>query len=128
MKQHFITFYSPGTLIAEQTTKPIPSWDIEQAITLAATITERYGAKPYGFQFSTRSRTESELDSSEVARSPMHYMNCHVESLEEIKARQDPNDRILISNMQCNGWNRVVRTKEGWRWTQPLLDKDVVIP
>ena len=35
MKKHFVTFFSPGTFIAESTTKPIESWNIEEAKEMA---------------------------------------------------------------------------------------------
>ena len=127
VQQHFVTFYSPGTFVAEQTSKPIDAWNVDDAVAMAALITERYGAKPYGFRFSTRGREDNELDSKEIASGPMHYIGGKIETREEIAARADPNDRILLSNMECNGWERVWTTTEGWRWTQPLKPEDVVI-
>ena len=128
IKKHFVTFYSPGTFVAETTTKPIRSWSVATALRMAKAIKERYGARPYGFRFETRSRGPKDLDSRVVAESPMHYFGVKVETLEQIKARNDPNDRILISNMEGNKWSRVVSSKKGWRWTQPLNDNDVVHP
>lgn len=128
MEQHFVTFYSPGTFVAETTTKPIDAWDVNRAVEMALHICERYHARPYGFRFHTRARTDQELDSTEVARSGMYYLNCKVETLADIQAQQDPKDKILISNMECNRWDRIVTPKQGWRWAQPLLDGDVVLP
>jgi hypothetical protein len=127
IQQHFVTFYSPGTFTAETTTKPIDAWNVDDAVAMAALITERHGAKPYGFRFTTRGREAHELDSKEIATGPMHYIGGKVETLEEIRARHNPDERILLSNMECNGWSRVWTTTEGWRWTQPLKDDDVVI-
>jgi hypothetical protein len=127
MEAHFVTFYSPGTFVAEQTTKAIPSWDVDLAVAMSSDIKERHGARPYGFRFSTRGRGPNDLDSKEIANSPMHYIGGKVETLVDIKARALPDERILISNMECNGWDRVWVATEGWRWTQPLRDGDVVI-
>jgi hypothetical protein len=127
MKRHFVTFYSPGTIVAETTEKPIDSWDAEKAKAMASEITERYNATPYGFRFSTRERGPEDLDSKVTKVSPMHYINCRVETLEEIKARGDEAERTLVSNMEINGWDKVVRTKSGWGWTQPLEKDDVVL-
>ena len=127
IEKHFVTFYSPGTFVAEETTKPIERWDTAQAQDMAAEITERYGATPYGFRFSTRSRGDSDLDSSESSRSCMYYINCKVETLEEIEARNDPQERILCENMRCNNWPAIVTATKGWKWSQPLCEGDVVL-
>ena len=128
VEQHFVTFYSPGTFVSEETTKPIDAWDVEKAKALTRTITERYSATPYGFQFTTRSRTDEELDSRVVARSPMYWLGGKVETLEELKARAtSADDRILVENMESNGWDRIITNTNSWRWTQPLRPDDVVL-
>lgn len=129
MKKHFVHFYSPGTFMAEESVKPIGSWDESKAMKMARTIKERYGATPYGFVFSTRERGANDLDSKEVKRSGMHYLArmVKVETLEEIEKRNDPNESILRSNMRINGWDRVVTTVKGWKWTQPLQKNDKIV-
>ena len=128
MKQHFVTFFSPGSFVAEDITKPIKSWNVAIARRMALQIKERHGATPYGFQFTTRSRSEKDLDSRVSARSPMYYLNCKVETIKEIAERGDQKDAILLFNMRANGWKKVVTTTRGWRWTQPLNNKGVVLP
>jgi hypothetical protein len=51
---HFVTFLSPGTFVAEDTTRPIESWDVKQAMKMADDIHERHGA--------TRSRGPEDRD------------------------------------------------------------------
>ncbi|WP_448489010.1 hypothetical protein [Polynucleobacter sp.] len=127
MQQHFVTFYSPGTIVAETTTKPIATWNVDDAMAMAALITERHGAKAYGFRFITRGRADDDLDSKIIASSPMHYIGGKVETLEEVEARNDPAESILRANMRGNGYNRIWSTMAGWKWTQPLNDDDVVV-
>lgn len=128
IEKHFVTFYSPGTFVAETTEKEIDNWDIEQATAMAENITERYGARPYAFQFSTRSRSETDLDSHVSSTSGMYYLpHCKVETIDDVRQRADPNERILLSNMECNNWPKIVSATEGWKWTQPLEDGDVVL-
>jgi len=57
----------------------------------------------------------------------MHYLGGKVSTLEEIKARGEASDRILISNMEGNGWGRVIQSTSGWAWTQPLTADDVLL-
>lgn len=127
MQQHYVTFYSPGTFVAETSAKPIDSWDVDNAVAMAALITERHDAHPYGFRFTTRGRGLDDLDSKEIAKSPMYYIGGKVETLEEVEARNDPEERILRSNMRGNGYARIWQSTKGWRWTQPLNADDVVI-
>jgi hypothetical protein len=94
---------------------------------MADEIQERYAATPYGFRFTTRTRGDEDLDSKESARSPMYYLGGKVETLEEVKARNNPRDEILVQNMEGNGWSRIVVNTNSWRWTQPLEDGAVVL-
>lgn len=95
--RHFVTFYSPGTFVSESTEKPIPAWDVELAKSMAREITERYGATPYGFRFSTRVRGDEDRDSKKTTESGIYYLRGTVETLAEVKARATDQNRILIS-------------------------------
>jgi len=127
MEKHFVTFLSPGSFVSEETTKPIESWNIDTAIEMSKNIKERYGALPYGFRFSTRAREDYELDSKETERSGMYYLGGEVLTLEEVKAKNDPDDRILISNMECNDWDRIIVNTNSYKVTQPLESEDIVL-
>lgn len=124
---HFVTFFSPGTIVAETTTKPVLAWDVEEVMAMARQTIQRHNARPYAFQFSTRSREDDELDSKEVARSPLYYLGGKVETLAQVKARATDKDRILVSNMECNKWDRIITNDNSWRWVQPLNDTDIVL-
>lgn len=125
--KHFVTFYSPGTFVSETSDRPVDSWDVDVAATMAGTVLERHNAIPYGFRFSTRTRGPEDLDSKVTARSPFYWLGGKIETLEEVKARATPDDRILISNMEINEWPRVITNTNSWRTTQPLLEGDVVL-
>ena len=127
MKKHFVTFYSPGTFVSETTEKPIDSWDIEKAKKMVNGIKERYGATPYGFRFSTRERKDDELDSKVVKTGGMYYLGGKVETLAQVKKRATKDDSILISNMEGNGWNKIITNTNSWNITQPLEKGDVVL-
>ena len=102
MEKHFVKFFSAGTFVAEQTVKEIDSWDVDKAIEMSKEITERYGAKPYGFRFFTKGRTESDLDSKVVARSGTYFINGVVETLEEIKAKSSKSNLSIDDAMMLN--------------------------
>jgi hypothetical protein len=127
MERHFVTFYSPGTFLAEQSSQPIDAWDTAVAMRLADAITERHRATPYGFRFTTRTRGDDDLDSAVTATSPMYYLGGTVETLADVEARNDPKESILRSNMRGNGYDRVIVNTNSWKWTQPLNPDDIVL-
>lgn len=124
---HFVTFLSPGTFVHEESTKPITVWDTDKACAMARTIKERYGATPFCFYFTTRGRKADELDSREVKRSGRYFLGGKIETLAQVKKRADPSERILLSNMECNGWHRIVTNTNSWKVTQPLEADDTVL-
>lgn len=126
MKKRFVTFYSPGTFVGETTTKCVTSWDVKKAIEMMAGINERYGAKPYGFQFHTMKRGFGDFEPKEVDRSPMYYVNCKVQTLADVEA-EGVESATLAQNMRSNKWDRVITTTQGCKWTQPFRDGDVVL-
>ncbi len=127
MKKHFVIFYSHGTMVAETTQQPINRWDVDEAVEMSKKIKERHSASPYGFYFITRQRKEDEFDSKEIKRSGMYFLGGTVFTLKEIKKRNDPKDKVLISNMEYNGYDKIVTNNNSWKWTQPLGENDVVL-
>lgn len=127
IERHFVEFYSPGTFMAETSERPIDSWNVEAAKRLADGVAERHGATPYAFRFITRGRGPSDLDSRELRRSHTYYLGGKVETIDEIRRRANPGEAILLSNMEGNGWDRVVVNDNSWRWVQPLREGDVVL-
>lgn len=127
MQKNFVTFFSPGIFVAEQSERPIESWDTEKAMKMARSVKERHGALPYGFQFTTRTRGDGDLDSSASKRSPMYFLGGTVETLAQVKRRATEKDRILVQNMEGNGYTRIITNTNSWKWVQPLNDDDVVL-
>lgn len=126
LQKDFVTFYSPGTFQAEMTTMPISSWDEEEAIEMAKSIVERHDARPYGFRFTTRGREDDELDSRELARSGMYYINGVVRTLEEVEA-DEKSSGIILDNMRYNKWDKIVETYSPYKWTSPFNNGDKIV-
>lgn len=57
----------------------------------------------------------------------MYYLGGEILTLQQIKDRENPKDRILITNMECNGWGRIIENRNSWLITQPLRDGDIVL-
>lgn len=83
--------------------------------------------RDYGFVFTTRSRDDDDLDSRVTSRSPTYFINCRVETFEEIVARNFSDERILRKNMRANGWDRLAITKSGWPTAVPIKTDDIVL-
>jgi len=127
IEKHFVTFYSPGTFFDEATTKEIGSWDVKEATEMARSVKERYGATPFGFQFSTRARGPRDLDSKTVKTSPMYYLGGKIETRSEVFKRNAPNEEILRSNMRSNKISRIIVNTNSWKVVKPLNKGDVVL-
>jgi hypothetical protein len=127
MQRHFVEFLSPGTFVSETTEKPIDSWNVDVAVRMAADICERYNARPYGFRFITRGRKDDELDSRVLDRSGIYYLGGVVRTADEVLAGTDPDERILRSNVESNGFKRIIVNDNSWRFTTALRDDDVVL-
>lgn len=126
MTKHFVHFLSPGTLVAEETVKPIDSWDVDTAVQMAHSINERYGARPYGFQFSTRERGDTDLDSKVIKTSGIYYLGGRTMTAEDVR-REIKDPETLLANMKGNRWEKVVVNDNSYRWIQPLLKGDTVL-
>lgn len=127
MKKHFVTFYSPGTFVHEDSSFTIDSWDIEVAKDMAHGIVERHGATPFGFKFTTRSRGDGDLDSKVSATSPMYYLGGKIETRDEVEARNSPDEKILRLNMKSNNIERIIVNDNSYRSTHALQSTDVVL-
>lgn len=133
-KQEFVTFYSPGTLFAETTSKPIESRDVKLAVQMAETVVERYGAKPYGFRFETRIVADPIPDgqggtlvvqSKCVAESGTHFLGGKLETYDEVVSRNNPKEGILRLNMF--GTPIVCVTANSFIDTRPFEADDFVV-
>jgi hypothetical protein len=127
MQKHFVTFLSPGTLVAEDSTFTVDSWDVNAAMEKAHTVVERHNATPFAFFFTTRSRGEDDLDSKVTAKSPTYYLGGEVFTREEIEARNLKDEIILRDNMRSNDIKRIIINRNSWKTTQTLHDDDVVL-
>jgi len=123
---NFVTFLSPGTFVHESTTKPIKSWNVNEASQMAHKITERHGAIPFGFYFTTRERTETDLDSKQTKQSATYYIGSRIMTLSDVK-REMPDKKILIGNMQGNNIERVLVNNNSWQTIVPFGKDDVLL-
>lgn len=128
LRRHYVTFYSPGTFVAETTTKEVVAWDVDEVTKTARSVRERHAAIPYGFQFTTRVRGKEDFDSRVEATSPFYWLGGTVRTLQELETEADPSTAILRSNMRSNHWGVVITNTNSWDWTQPLNDTDIILP
>jgi hypothetical protein len=127
VQKHFVTFFSPGTFVSEESSKPIDSWDVNAAMEMAHEVVERYGATPYGFRFTTRGRGDADLDSKRIGESPFYHLGGKVETLAQVEARDDPKEETLRWNMRSNGYDKIVVNDNSYRSVHPLGKDDVVL-
>lgn len=135
-RQCYVEFYSPGTFVSECTTKPIATWNRREACQLAKEVIERYGAKPYAFRFTTCIVADPVSDGQggelkvipkEVEESGLKFLGGRVLSYDQICQRNDPKEKILRSNMECNRQWFICINDNSWRSTMPFDEADEVV-
>ena len=127
IKKHFVEFLSPGTFVSEVSQKPIDAWDVYAAVAMAKDISERHGARPYGFRFLTRGRGDNDLDSTVLDQSGIYYLGGTVRTADEVLSGSDPKEEVLRSNVRINGIKRIIVNNNSWRVTAALHECDTVL-
>jgi hypothetical protein len=147
-KRHYVEFRSPGTLYAEESSRPIEAWDTAKACELAKGITERHGAKPFAFKFITMLEADPiddgeggtlQVQSRRVAESGTYFIGGTILSIDDVIRRNEPSvrrggtkptsgdDGILIENMRRNDWPYAIEIVNVYRSTWPFLESDLVV-
>lgn len=142
-EEHVITFYSPGTFFDECTMREVKSWDTLEAAVIAKTITERYGAKPFAFEFSTHLVADPipdgqggslRVEPREIKRSCRHFIGGELWEYDAIDKIADSSSlggvasvEILLSNMRGNGWPIVLVNNNSFRTVRPFEETDLVV-
>ncbi len=133
-RETFVTFLSPGTFVSEASTYPIDSRDLRLALAMAEKVTERYGAKPYGFRFEERIVGEmpdgqgGKLHASkDVGMSGIYFLGGKLETVDDVVARNDPKESVLRTNMQGNDMSIVIVNTNSYRSTLPFGEEDCIV-
>lgn len=136
MRKHYVTFLSPGTFVSEETRRPVASHSVSEAVGAAHSVTERHGAKPYAFYFTTVLAADPvpdgeggllRVEEREVFRSGVHYLGGKLLTLDDLEARGDPSLRILVSNMKANNWPIVVENNNSFVVVRPFEEGDLIV-
>lgn len=107
--------------IADVDKEQISSWDIPMSIKRA----EALYPHPYAFYFTYETSDTESLGGSIVkSKSGTYYINGKIKTLAEIKAEY-PEERILIDNLEMNGYDKAVKTCCG-AWEIAYDDDSVV--
>lgn len=134
VRKHFVEFLSPGTFSSESDYREIPEWDPKLAAEMSKNIVQRYGARPYGFVFSTVLTVDPipdgeggtlKVEPKTVKESGTHFLGGKILRYEQVP--DDDEHRILRSNMRLNGWPLVVNNTNSFRSTHPFKPDDVLL-
>jgi len=134
--KRYAVFLSPGTFFDEETAREIPDLplpqSVELAVAMAKDVTERHGAKPYGFVFHVKEWDEFtqngqafKTDVRVTQRPGIFFLGGTVKTLDDIP--DTPENHILRSNMRNNGYQKVIENNNSWRVTKPFGDDDVLL-
>lgn len=109
---------------------------MKKAVELSKEISERYGAKPYGFSFVTyreadpvkdEKGNELKVEPKRVAWSPgTVFLGGVVETYDEVMKRNDPGEQTLRINMSGGMWTIITNTNS-YKTVRPFKLDDVVV-
>jgi len=120
MLKHYVEFLYPGLLVSETSVEEIAERDTKKV---------EMSDSCFGFRFFDR--TVSVIDGETLTGDRKNVSGWYYQgekmTLEQVKASfgNDRNYRILISNMENNGYDAVVKTKFGQ--FIPLNDGDTIL-
>lgn len=135
-QRHFVEFMSPGTLFDEVSEREIASWDPKVAAEMAKTVEERYGARPYGFRFLTKTvggsipddrGGELQVQPRVDASSGVYYLDGTLRRLSDVEAENKDEEKILRANMRGNRLWIVCQTTNGYRHTGEFAEQDYIV-
>ena len=115
-KQLFANFMSPGTFFSESTRVEVPDRDLGGAAVRAKEISERHGAKPYGFRFE---------DGNGSPLSGVHYLTGEIFRRDDVPDTDE--NRITRSNMSDPDSSVIVDNCNSWRFRASFRPGDFVI-
>ena len=110
--RHFVTFFYAGRVVADSQTEEIRHADPSAVVV---------PARSYAFRLhDIREITDDDgvvLRSDLLNRSKTFWPGGVLKTLDEV--RREQGSRILVENMECNGWPSVVFSRFG-SWPQPF--------
>lgn len=120
MLKHYVEYLYPGIIVSETSVSEIPERDVKKV---------ELPDGSFGFRFFDRTVTVVDGETLTGDRknvSGWHYQGEKM-TIEQVKATfgNDGKHRILISNMENNGYTAVVKTRFGQ--FLPLNDNDTII-
>ncbi len=115
----YVKVYYPGIIFSEDEVVEVGNRDVKK-------VAKKY-KNAYAFRFFDQARADVKIDGQtkkvfgeERNGSKTYYPGGEVLTLADVK-RLDGDHKILISNMECNGYKKVVRSRVGN--FQPFDDK-----
>jgi hypothetical protein len=120
MKRYFVKFYTPGTIVSDTWSEDIDSPEVSKI---------KWPKNAYCFEVYEQAVTTvdgEELSGTAKQIGPTWYHpDSKIETLAEVK-KMRPGERILISNMEGNGYKAVIWTRWG-NWPQPYDPKTCAV-
>lgn len=107
-----VTFYSPGTFVPEDTNVYTDLTDPNEIKHLARSITERHGAKPFGFVL-------------ENTPGVFYWLGGTIKTIDDVP--DTPENKTLRWNMIHNHMDRIIENNNSWRYTAEFRENDVLL-
>jgi uncharacterized protein (UPF0128 family) len=122
VRKTYVEFLYPGSFFSESSAKEVKTRDVSKL---------KVPKNAFGFKFFDilsvvvdADGKKVKLTSEQINVSPMHYYGGKIYTVAELK-REFPNNDILISNIEGNGYKKAIRCRTG-NW-QPFEETDIFV-
>jgi hypothetical protein len=120
----YVTYLYPGTFFSEEDGREVAGRDPQRTARDAAPGVFAFSFHDIAVSTVTVDGREVELRSGPIRKSPMYFIDAERLGVADVEELAGDN-RILLSNMRCNGWGTVLRCRTGN--FQPEGPSDIVI-
>lgn len=128
MKKNYVEFFTPGSFFSESAAIEIENWNVDEVMDILKKYIKKGGTIPFGFKFFTKERKDAELDSHISESSCMYHLGGTIKTLEQVRNECNPENKILISNMVNNNYDKIIINYNSWVSVQPFECGDVLLP
>lgn len=131
IRQYYqVTYYSPGSFFSETNEREFENFSLKEFTEKASTITQRYGAKPYGFKVQRLEEIVDMPDGFKCEPKIIEKAKCYYFINAEVVFSKDLDKKtegIFISNLENNCQGVGIISRNSYRFNYFFNKEDFIV-